>query len=68
MRNNDGFMSGMVAGLALGAVMVMALTPSVRRPVIQGATEWGGRMRKMMNRRGDQMMDAVEEMMPGDMA
>ncbi len=65
---NDGFASGMAAGLALGAVIVLALTPSTRRPMIQGATQLGGRMRKMMGNGGSQLMDAVEEMMPGDMA
>lgn len=64
---NDGFVSGMAAGLALGAVIVLALTPSTRRPVIDGATQLGGRMRKLMGN-GGQLMDAVEEMMPGDMA
>jgi hypothetical protein len=69
LRNNDGFVAGMVAGLAVGAVIAMAMTPSVRRPVMQGASQLGGRMRKMMNRgRGEQVMEAVEEMLPGDMA
>jgi hypothetical protein len=36
--------------------------------MIEGATQLGGRMRKMMGNGGSQLMDAVEEMMPGDMA
>lgn len=62
MRNNDGFVSGMVAGVALGALVMLAMTPQVRGPVMDATGQLGGRMRKMW-RRGDNMM---EEMMPGE--
>jgi hypothetical protein len=62
LRDNDGFMSGMVAGLALGALVVMAAMPQTRRPVMRGANELGNRMTKMWRRRGEMM----EEMLPGD--
>lgn len=61
MRNN-GFASGIIAGMALGALVVMALTPQVRRPVMEGASEMGDRMRRMFRRKGEMM----EDMMPGD--
>ena len=61
---NDGFASGMAAGLALGAVIVLALTPSTRRPMIQGATQLGGRMRKMMGNKG-MMKGLMGSMMGG---
>lgn len=62
MRNNDGFMAGVIAGVALGALMVAAFTPQVRQPMMEGAGQLGNRMRKMWNRGGDMM----EDMMPGD--
>lgn len=65
MRNEgNGFLTGMMTGAALGALMVMALTPQVRGPMMQGMGAMGGRMRKM-TRRGT-MANMVEAMMPGD--
>lgn len=61
MRNN-GFMTGIMAGAALGALMVLALSPQVRGPVMQGAGDMGDRMRKMWRRTGNRM----EELPPGD--
>lgn len=61
MRNN-GFVSGILTGMALGALIVMAVTPQVRSPMMEGAGELGDRMRRMM-RRGENMMD---DMMPGE--
>ncbi|HWI65200.1 MAG TPA: hypothetical protein VNT75_25500, partial [Symbiobacteriaceae bacterium] len=63
---NDNFVSGMVTGVALGALVVLAMSPQVRRPVMEGANQLGGRMRKMWNRQGNQMAEAVDNMMPGD--
>jgi gas vesicle protein len=60
---NDGFVSGVLTGVALGALMVVALSPDTRRPIMQGANQLGGQMRKLM-RRGTQQM---AEMMPGDL-
>ncbi|HYF95927.1 MAG TPA: hypothetical protein VD969_27255 [Symbiobacteriaceae bacterium] len=63
---NDSFVSGMVTGVALGALVVLAMSPQVRRPMIDGASQWGSRMRKMWNRSGNQMGEMVENMVPGD--
>ena len=63
---NDNFVSGMVTGVALGALVVLAMSPQVRRPVMDGASQVGNRMRKMWNRQGDQMGEMMENMMPGD--
>ncbi|MFZ5814394.1 MAG: hypothetical protein ACOY93_03720 [Bacillota bacterium] len=65
MRNeNNGFVTGMVAGAALGALMVMALTPQARRPVMEGMNRMmENRMMRRMVRRGGDMMEA---MVPGD--
>ncbi len=62
MRNQNGFLSGMLAGLALGSLVVIALTPQVRGPVMEGMGEMGERMSGMgrMWRRG------MGAMMPGD--
>jgi hypothetical protein len=64
MRNqNNAFVTGMLTGAAIGALMVVALSPQVREPVMEGMGAMvGGRMRKMM-RRGSEMVGA---MMPGD--
>lgn len=68
MRNNDGFIAGMVAGMALGALVVAASMPSVRRPVMRGAGQLGDRMGKMMRRgRNMDLDEMVEQMIPGDM-
>ncbi len=45
--------------MALGALVVMALTPQVRRPVVEGASHMGERMRRMMRRRGNMMEDMI---------
>jgi hypothetical protein len=49
LRNN-GFMSGVITGAALGALIVIAMSPQVRTPAIDGASEMGNRMRKMWKR------------------
>ncbi len=59
---NDGFVTGMMTGVAIGALMVMAMSPDMRRPVVRGAGMMGERMRKMWNR----SVDAVEDMVPED--
>ncbi|MFZ5826284.1 MAG: hypothetical protein ACOY94_18465 [Bacillota bacterium] len=65
MRNEgNGFLTGMMTGAALGALVVMAMTPQVRQPVMQGMGAVGNRMRRMM-RRGN-MTNMVDAMMPGD--
>lgn len=56
MRNN-GFVSGMMAGMALGAMLLVALSPGVRHPMMAGM----GRMGRMMRR-----SDMMNAMMPGD--
>lgn len=59
---NDGYVTGMVTGAAIGALIVMAMTPDIRRPVMRGADVMGDRMRKMWNRGAD----AAEDMVPED--
>jgi hypothetical protein len=56
-------MSGMVTGLALGALVALAAIPQTRKPMMRGAGEVGDRMAKMWRRR-DEMM---ENMTPGDL-
>lgn len=63
MRQNNSFVSGMLAGMAMGAMMVIAFTPQVRRPMMNGMGQMmNGRMRGMM-RKG---ADMASSMMPGD--
>jgi hypothetical protein len=59
---NDGFSSGLLAGVALGAVVMLAMAPQVRRPVMEGAGDMTDRMRRMWRKRDDMM----ENMLPGD--
>jgi gas vesicle protein len=59
---NDGFLTGMLAGVALGALVAVAMNPQTRRPMMEGMGEFRSRMRKMM-RRGGRM---VEFMMPDE--
>lgn len=61
---NDNFVSGMVTGVALGALVVLAMSPQVRRPVMDGASQLGNRMRKMWKR--SDAADMMENMVPGD--
>lgn len=61
MRNNDGFIAGMVTGAAVGALIVMAMSPDIRRPMMRSANQMGDRMRKMVNRSTDNMEDMVPE-------
>lgn len=64
MRNNgNGFVSGMMAGMALGAMAVMAISPQMRRSMMKGAGQMGGQMTRMMRRRGNQMTDMASDMM-----
>lgn len=62
MRYNNSFMSGMMAGLALGAIMVIALTPQVRQPMAQSMGSMGSRMRRVWH----DGADMVSAMMPGN--
>lgn len=62
MRQNNSFVSGMMAGMALGAMMVIAMNPQVRQPMTQGMGQMGRRMQKMMGTGADM----VSAMMPGD--
>lgn len=48
--------------MALGAMVVLAIAPQVRQPMMDGMGQMGGRVRKMM--RGG--ADMVSAMMPGD--
>jgi len=58
---NEGLVTGMIAGAALGAMVVMAMTPELRKPVIRTAGDMGDRMRKMVNRRADQAERIMDE-------
>jgi gas vesicle protein len=60
LRNN-GLVTGMIAGAAIGAMVVMAMTPELRKPVIRTAGDMGDRMRKMVNRRADQAEQMMDE-------
>ena len=62
MRYNGAFISGVLAGLALGAILVVALTPQTRQPVMQGMSRMGTGMRRMWN----DGVDAVADAMTGD--
>lgn len=62
-HNTDSFVTGMLTGAAIGALMVVALAPQVRGPMMNGMGQVGSRMRRMMRRGGTNMMEA---MMPGD--
>lgn len=62
---NDGFMTGMIAGLVVGMVAVMAMSPGARAPVMRGAGQMGRRMRKMW-RRNANIADIADEMVPDD--
>ena len=61
MRNNNGFVVGMIAGAAIGALTVMSLTPQVRKPIMQGAGDMGNRMRKMWRRTSDAAFAAIPD-------
>lgn len=58
---NEGLVTGMIAGAALGAIVVMAMTPDLRRPVMRTAGDVGDRMRKMVNRRADQAEQIMDD-------
>jgi len=58
LRNNEGFWTGMIAGAAVGAMIMMAVSPDLRRPMMRNAGEMGDRMRGAW-RRG---ANAAEEM------
>lgn len=65
MRNgNNGFVTGILTGAAIGALMVVALSPEVRGPMMQGMGSMGKGMRRMMGRTN--MGDMLGAMMPGD--
>lgn len=66
MRYNGAFISGMLAGLALGAILVVALTPQTRQPVMQGINRMGRGMRRMWNDSVDAVTDAVADTVMGD--
>lgn len=53
MRQQASFLSGMVAGIALGAIIAMALSPQARRPVVESFNTMGDRMRRMMRGTAD---------------
>lgn len=59
MRYNGAFVSGVLAGIALGAILAVALTPQARQPVMQGMSRMGRGMRRMWN----DGVDAVAEAM-----
>lgn len=65
MRNN-GFMTGVIAGAALGALFVVMMAPNAREPLMDGAGQLGNRMRKMW-RRADmgKVGEMVQQAMPG---
>lgn len=62
MRYNGAFVSGVLAGVALGAILVVALTPQTRQPVMQGMSRMGRGIRRMWN----DGVDAMAAAMPGD--
>ncbi|MGE5676050.1 MAG: hypothetical protein ACM3XM_19605 [Mycobacterium leprae] len=75
MRTSS-FMTGVIAGAALGALMVMMFDVDARRPIMQsagwmreGAGKMGNRMQRMWRRSGqmaDRMMpDSFSDMMSG---
>jgi len=57
-------MTGILTGVAIGALLAMAMSPQIRRPVMDGASRMGDRMSKMWRRGQNQ----AQEMMPGDMS
>jgi gas vesicle protein len=59
---NDGMMTGLLAGAALGALVVLAMSPRMRRPMMNQMGDVGDRMRGVW-RRGAR---AMEDVMPGD--
>lgn len=65
--NNGAFISGILAGVALGAILVIALTPQTRQPMMQEMGRMGNRMRRMWREGVDTMADAVADAIPGDM-
>ncbi|HWI53130.1 MAG TPA: hypothetical protein VNT01_13400 [Symbiobacteriaceae bacterium] len=62
---SDNFVSGMLTGAALGALVVLAMAPQVRRPMMDGAMDMGTRMKKMWKR--NDMGEMVENMVPDTM-
>lgn len=61
MRNGNGFVAGMIAGAAIGALAVLSMTPQARRPIMQGAGDMGDRMRKMWRRTSDAAAEAIPD-------
>lgn len=59
---NDGMMTGLLAGAALGALVVLAMSPRMRRPMMNQMGDMGDRMRGVW-RRGARTM---EDVMPTD--
>jgi hypothetical protein len=61
---NGGFTSGMLAGFALGSLIVLAMTPQVRVPMMDGAGEMGNRMGSRMRRMWRKGADMADDMIP----
>jgi hypothetical protein len=61
---NGGFTSGMLAGVALGSLIVLAMMPQVRGPMMDGAGEMGNRMGSRMRRMWRRGAHMAEEMIP----
>lgn len=57
---SDGFWTGVMTGAAIGALMMVAMSPDLRRPVMRGAGDVGDRMRGVW-RRGADATEAMAE-------
>ncbi|HYF79443.1 MAG TPA: hypothetical protein VD973_20245 [Symbiobacteriaceae bacterium] len=58
---NDRFVTGLMTGVALGALVALAMSPQVREPMMNGASELGNRMQKMWRKKGEMMEDMMPE-------
>lgn len=63
MRNGDGFVAGLVAGVVIGAAMVMMVSPGLRRPTVDKVGEMMSGMGNRMNRMWRRGRNSAQEMM-----
>jgi hypothetical protein len=59
------FVAGLFAGVALGALVVLASQEQNRRVVVVQAGRWADQARSMMNRGANRMVDAATGMAQG---
>jgi hypothetical protein len=64
---NGGFTSGMIAGAAIGGLIVLAMIPQVRVPMMDGAGEMGNQMGRRMRRMWRKGAHMAEEMIPEEL-